>query len=94
MVVHDLHVVGIAVCPLEADAPLVVDANAELADSVVLQFLKVVGAWDFQVVKALRRIEHAELSPRCVLDVRRQIRRDLPTVHPFRFGVAEGADHS
>src|SRR5947207_11479294 len=40
MVVHDLHAVGVAVLPDEADAPLVVDANAMLPRPVALQRLE------------------------------------------------------
>ncbi len=32
MIIRDLHFVGIAIPPFEADSPLVVDADAVLAD--------------------------------------------------------------
>jgi hypothetical protein len=36
MIVHDLNLIGITVNPLEADPPLVVDANAMLTLAVAL----------------------------------------------------------
>jgi hypothetical protein len=40
VVVHDLHVVDVAVSPDEADPPLVVDADAVLAGSIALRVSK------------------------------------------------------
>jgi len=39
MVIDDLDLVGVAILPAEADAPLVVHADAVLTRSVALQFL-------------------------------------------------------
>jgi hypothetical protein len=36
MVIHYLHVIGVAVSPDETDAPLIVDANALLPFSVAV----------------------------------------------------------
>jgi len=42
VIIHNLHVVGIAVAPLKTDAPLVIDADAVLPFSIALQRLQVI----------------------------------------------------
>jgi len=34
MIIHDCHLKGVTILPLEADAPLIIDADAMLAGSV------------------------------------------------------------
>lgn len=62
----------------EADAPLVVNPDAELSFTVILQGFQVVARWNPQVLHILRGGQHAKLSPSVSLDVSRQRARRPP----------------
>ena len=64
VVVDDFDVVRIPVTPDEADAPLVVDADAVLALPAPRQPLETVRRREPQVVDAVGIVQHAEL-PEC-----------------------------
>jgi hypothetical protein len=68
MVVHDLHVVGVAAAPREADAPLIVDPNAELARAIAAQRLKAIARGNPKVVQSDRSVELLEFAPRDTFD--------------------------
>jgi len=72
VIVHDFDLVGIAIFPYKADAPLVVDANAVLPCPVVLQGLKPVARWEAQGVKARCGVQLRELTPGNGVQCRRQ----------------------
>src|SRR5688500_1310308 len=94
VIVHDLHVVGTAGAPDEADPELVVDTDAVLAGALPSQGSEPVPRWHSQVVQALRVVEHPELPPSDVLDVTRQLPRNLAPPDPFSLRRPEGADHA
>ena len=62
VVVHDLNVRGPNFSPYEADAPLVIDADAVLTLSVVFQRLQVIPRWRLQEGQCLRRLKLGELT--------------------------------
>jgi hypothetical protein len=62
VIVDELYVVCVGSDPAEADAPLIVDADAVLADPVPGHFLKAVGWRDSEVEEAGCGIEHDELT--------------------------------
>jgi hypothetical protein len=66
MVIDDFDVLGAAVRPSEADAPLVVDANAVLALPVSPQGLQPVPRRNPQIAEATRDLELAKLATRHV----------------------------
>lgn len=68
MVVHNLDVVGLAVMPPEADAPLVVNPNAVLPDAATLQSFEPVSPDGSQVVKTGRCMEPPKPFSRSPLD--------------------------
>jgi hypothetical protein len=51
VVVHDFHAVGSIVVPSEAHAPLGVDADAVLAQSVTFEGFQRVAGWNAQTVQ-------------------------------------------
>lgn len=51
MIVDDLDIFGSGCCPSKADAPLVVDPNRVLADSIALQFLQMIPRWRPKIVQ-------------------------------------------
>ena len=72
MVVNYLHIVGILFLPAEADAPLVVDPDAELSPAVALQRFETVATRYTQHLETSSRINQLELASRRCLNLSRQ----------------------
>ena len=68
MVVHDFHVGRVAVCPREADAVPIVDANAVLALPVAFERFQVVAGKGGQVLQGFRFVERREFPLRRPFD--------------------------
>ena len=94
MVVDDFYIVCVSACPPEADAPLVVDADAVLAGPIASQFLEAVGGWNAEVKETGRGVENDELAERNSLEVRRQPTGPLSLEEAFSIDVPEAADHA
>ena len=94
MIVHDLHLVGFAAVPNEADAPLVVDANAVLSFTVARKGLKPVPRRNSQVVQVRGVIQHHQLDLRPTLDVFREPADALAFGYCPGIPVAVALDHS
>lgn len=60
MIVDDLHLVGVAITPDEADPPLRVDANAVLPPTSPNEFLET-GGWHTQILRRFGRVEEEQL---------------------------------
>ena len=93
MVVDDLHVIGIAVSPFEADAPLIVDPYAVLTSATTFELLQSIRGWTTEIGKSARVIDHPEFPKSDLLDISRQAAGCLPREDPRRFLVAEGDNH-
>lgn len=93
MVIDDLDVPGFAVSPNEANAPLIVDANAVLPLPVAAQGFQAIAGRCPQIVESLCRIDCDELRACSLLDVRRQTANGV--AHEDRRGafVGEALDH-
>ena len=94
VVVDDLDVEGIGGAPDEADAPLIVDADAVLADTIAPERLEPIAGRNAQVGDGFGRIEDDELPKRDALKAGGQTTRAATLKERFRVGVAEGADHA
>ena len=94
VVVDDLDVEGIGGAPDEADAPLIVDADAVLASAIALEGLEPVAGRNAQVGEGVGRIEDDEFPKRDALKAGGQTTRAATLKERFRVGVAEGADHA
>jgi len=103
VVVHDLDVVGAGGSPSEAEAPLLVDADAVLPGTIAGQLLEAVTWWDPEITEGLGGIEDQEFAQRCALRgsrrrerSRRQIRsvslsaKDRSTTPSITHGVIDG----
>jgi hypothetical protein len=62
MIVNDLDLVGIAILPPEADAPLLVHANTVLACAIAPELLQSIARRHAQVVKLLGRIHRHKFA--------------------------------
>ena len=94
VVVDDLDVEGIGGAPDEADAPLVVDADAVLACTIALERLETIAGRNAKVCEGVGRIEDDELPKRDALKACGQTTRAATVKERFRVWVAEGADHA
>jgi hypothetical protein len=63
MIINDFHAESVVAFPSEADAPLVIDANTELACTVPLERFQAIPRRRSQVLQPSRRIEDFQLSP-------------------------------
>jgi hypothetical protein len=64
MVINYLDLVGVAVAPLKADSPLIVDADAVLASAVACQFFQPIAWGDTKIIQYLGCI-HQQQFPQC-----------------------------
>jgi hypothetical protein len=69
MIIHDFHVPGVAIVPAKADSPLVVHANAVLAQPVVLERLKTISRRRPEFVQRPGGIEDEQLASCNPLDL-------------------------
>ncbi len=91
MIINDLHIVGVAFPPDEADSPLAVDANAMLPFPFALQSLKTVARRNGHVRQLPRKIQLLQLAKRDSLD-RAKALHGLAREEPRRFGGSKGLD--
>lgn len=61
MIVHDLHIIGVPIVPDEADAVLIVHANAVLAPPVASERLEPVTGERRQVAEFASRVQLLQL---------------------------------
>jgi hypothetical protein len=94
MIVHNLNVVSVPIMPREADAPLVIDADAVLSCAVATKLLKTIGRWSAQVSEGLGVAEHAKFTIGYLLDVVREFSRALTGEDLLGFLIPEGLDHN
>ena len=94
VVVDDLYVEGISGAPDEADAPLIVDADAVLASTIALERFEPIAGRNAQVGEGVGRIEDDEFPKGDALKAGGQTTRAATLKERFRVGVAEGADHA
>lgn len=60
MVVGDFNFEGVAFVPNEADAPLLIDADAVLSCPVSTKCLKVIARWNAEVIQCRCEVKHGE----------------------------------
>lgn len=70
MIVHHLDVIRVTRAPYEADAPLVVDADAVLLVSIPAEPFETIPGWNSKVVEAASSIDHPEFPQSRALEIR------------------------
>ena len=93
MVVHDLDLVGVAVFPDKAYAPLVVDSNTVLPCPIVPQGLEPIARWEAQRVKARCRMQLRKFPPCRLMQCWRQPAYVLPSEDSGGILVCKRLDH-
>ena len=85
MIISDFDLIGIALLPREADAPLLIDTDAPLTFTVSAKFLKMVTRRDAQRLQARRSVEDIKFTFRRSLNLyrnspRMKTRKDLSSL--------------
>jgi hypothetical protein len=92
MVVHDLHIMGAGQGPSEANAELIVHADAMLASTVALERFEPIARWHPKIIKLSCDLQLPQLAPRRRFDANES--PDLPAIRQsLRIGAFEGQDH-
>ena len=73
MVVGDFDTVGVVVLPAEAEPPLLIDADAELAGAAAFEGFESVAGRVAEIGEEAGLVEHVELAPGGGLDVGRKL---------------------
>lgn len=94
MIIHDFHLFGMPFSPDEADAPLVVDADAVLSFSIPLQSFQPIRRWQAQVLSPDSRVERIELYEGPLLNIARELTDELAFEDSFSIGATERLDHA
>ena len=90
MIIDNLHVVGISIPPLEANTPLVVDADAVLACTIVREFLQAICGWNPEILQRDSPIQHPQFSQGHLLNILGQSIRSLSVEDLFGLPGFEG----
>jgi len=93
MVIYDFHAFDSAVCPNEADAVFIIDADGVLASAAPLKRFQPVARRNPEVVELLGDVELLKFAQGYFLDVGRQFRRLVSLMNPLGSFAAEGKDH-
>lgn len=93
MIILNNDIVGIAFFPAEADAPLLIDTDAELSFAVSLKCFETVRWRNTQVVEVNRLIKHSELVQSPLLNLSRQFSRFKQGPKAFRLSVSKAFYH-
>ena len=93
MVIYDFDSVRIALMPAEANAPLVVDADAVLPRTTAFQGFQAVAGRQGQIAQFARTIKLRELPQGHALNLRRQAVVTPPLPQPLSFPASEVGNH-
>ena len=93
MIVGNLDVPRFAIPPLEAEPPLIVDADAVLALAVAVQSLQTVAGRHAQIVESLRGIDRQKLRAGAPLNLQRQTAHSVACEDRCGALVREALDH-
>lgn len=94
MIVYDFNVVRVSVMPAKADPPLIVDANAVLALSVLGKLLQPIARRHSEVCQSNGPVQHPQFSEGRSHQTWRDLPGEFPAEEPFRGLVFEVPDHA
>jgi hypothetical protein len=91
MIINNFHVVGVAICPAKADAPLAVDSNAVLAFAAAFERFEPVARSNPQVLEPDCRVEDAQFRQSRFLNSAWELAGKLAIPNLFFFAVAKAS---
>jgi hypothetical protein len=94
MVVEDFNLVRPLFRPAEAQAVLLVDADAELALPVASEGFQTIAGRAFEVVEIGCSMQHEQLGPRPAAQIRGKMPGRQPVEQFLRFLACEAANHA
>ena len=94
MIVGDFHIQGVAVFPVKANPPLIVDPDAVLALPIPGQLFQPIPRWNFQIGQSIGSIKHEELLQSRTVNFLRELSRTFTLEDPFGLWVFEAPNHS
>jgi hypothetical protein len=94
VIVNNLGVVYTVLLPFEANAPLIIDANAVLSSSLAFQCFKSIRWRNTQIGQCYRPVQHDQLAFGNPLDVWRQLPGETSIEDFFSLAVSERLDHA
>jgi hypothetical protein len=93
VIVHDLDILWPAIGPNEADAPLVVDANAVLSRTIPFQLLQPIARGRRQVTQSFGIVQLPQLALRNPLQVRPDPSSKATVEQRPRVPIGKRTDH-
>lgn len=93
VIADDLNLVGVAVLPAKADAPLLVHANTVLATPLTPELLQSIARRHAQIAELLGRIHRHQLAQLRALKIRRIPPDGLASEQSLGVAIGEGVDH-
>jgi hypothetical protein len=93
VVVHDFNFPCCTVAPLEAEPPLIVNADAMLAASATVQGFQAIAWRDAKIINFLCRIDGKKFGSRTALDLVRNVSNRVAREKRNRTFVGEALDH-
>jgi hypothetical protein len=94
MIIHNLHLFGMAFSPHEADAPLVIDTDAVLSFTIPLQGFQSIRRWQAEVFQPAGRVERIELYEGPLLNITGELTDELSFEDSFSIGATKRLDHA
>src|SRR5437879_170938 len=92
VIVRDLNTRGMTCIPLEADAPLLVHADAVFALAITLERLELVRDRDQEILQIFRSVQLLQLHQSSLLDIVRKLLRILTLPDLFSLFVLKRLD--
>ncbi len=93
MVIHDFHVVGIAVRPAKTYTPLIVDADAELTVAFPSKLLQPVARWNAEILQRLSGFQKEQLPEHDSQQAGREPTNALTHEKSFGIPASKAPDH-
>jgi hypothetical protein len=94
MIVHNFHVSGFVINPLEANSPLVINTDAILPCPVILKLFQLVSGWGQQILEIISIIEIDQFAPSGALNIFWQLRGNFAKKDFLCFIGSKGLDHN
>jgi len=94
VVIRYLNIMRIPVTPSEANAPLIVNANAVLTGPISLELLESIPGRDPQVRQSLGSIQYQQLPESAPMKTRWQSANTLALEEPFGVTIPEALYHA
>jgi hypothetical protein len=93
VIVNDLNLVGIAILPAKADAPLLVHANTVLAGAIASELLQSIARRHAEVVELLGRVHRHQFAQHRALEIRGIAPDWFASEQSLGITIGEGVDH-